>query len=139
MSLKDKVVIVTGASTGIGRETSIELGKLGMKVVIGNRNVKLGEEVVEIIKSNGGDAKFIKTDVSIEKEVKNLIKFTLNEYGQFNYAFNNSGLLGDVEPISQQKPSDSSYIVDVNINDNVPHRIEATSYNLVIYDNSFVL
>ena len=115
MSLKDKVVIVTGASTGIGRETSIELGKLGMKVVIGNRNVKLGEEVVEIIKSNGGDAKFIKTDVSIEKEVKNLIKFTLDEYGQFNYAFNNSGLLGDVEPISQQKPSDSSYIVDVNI------------------------
>ena len=53
MSLENKTVIVTGASTGIGRETSIELGKIGMNVVIGNRNEKLGNEVVDIIKSNG--------------------------------------------------------------------------------------
>ena len=54
MSLENKTVIVTGASTGIGRETSIELGKIGMNVVIGNRNEKLGNEVVDIIKSTSG-------------------------------------------------------------------------------------
>ena len=102
MSLENKTVIVTGASTGIGRETSIELGKIGMNVVIGNRNEKLGNEVVDIIKSSGGNAKFLKTDVSIEKDVKNLTQFALDEFGEFNYAFNNSGLLGDVEPISDQ-------------------------------------
>ena len=115
MSLENKTVIVTGASTGIGRETSIELGKIGMNVVIGNRNEKLGNEVVDIIKSSGGNAKFLKTDVSIEEDVKNLTQFALDEFGEFNYAFNNSGLLGDVEPISDQSPKDAGYIVDVNI------------------------
>ena len=86
-----------------------------MNVVIGNRNEEKGNEVVKIIKSNGGDAKFLKTDVSIENDVKNLTEFTLKEYGEFNYAFNNSGLLGDVEPISEQDPKDSGYIIDVNI------------------------
>ena len=86
-----------------------------MNVVIGNRNEELGNEVVKIIKSNGGDARFLKTDVSIENDVKNLTEFALKEFGEFNYAFNNSGLLGDVEPISVQDPKDSGYIVDVNI------------------------
>ena len=81
MSLENKTVIVTGASTGIGRETSIELGKIGMNVVIGNRNEKLGNEVVDIIKSNGGNAKFLKTDVSVENDVKNLTQFALDEFG----------------------------------------------------------
>ena len=52
MSLENKTVIVTGASTGIGRETSIELGKIGMNVVIGNRNEKLGNEVNEKLNKN---------------------------------------------------------------------------------------
>ena len=86
-----------------------------MNVVIGNRNEKLGNEVVDIIKSNGGNAKFLKTDVSVENDVKNLTQFALDEFGEFNYAFNNSGLLGDVEPISDQNPKDAGYIVDVNI------------------------
>ena len=115
MSFENKVVIVTGGGTGIGKETSIELAKVGLKVVIGNRNEEKGNEVVETIKKNGGEAKFLKTDVSKVKDVKNLIDFTLKEYGQFNFAFNNSGLLGDVQPLAEQTPEDSSYIIDVNI------------------------
>ena len=63
MSFENKVVIVTGGGTGIGKETSIELAKVGLKVVIGNRNEEKGNEVVETIKKNGGEAKFLKTDV----------------------------------------------------------------------------
>ena len=55
-----------------------------------------GEDIcdtaVDIIKSNGGNAKFLKTDVSVENDVKNLTQFALDEFGEFNYAFNNSGL-----------------------------------------------
>ena len=115
MSFENKVVIVTGGGTGIGKETSIELAKVGLKVVIGNRNEEKGNEVVETIKKNGGEARFVKTDVSKVEDVKNLIDFTLKEYGEFNFAFNNSGLLGDVQPLAEQKPEDSSYIIDVNI------------------------
>jgi NAD(P)-dependent dehydrogenase (short-subunit alcohol dehydrogenase family) len=115
MDFKDKVIIVTGGGTGIGRGTCIELAKTGIKQVIGNRNEEKGNEVVEIIRKNGGEAEFLKTDVSKEDEVKKLIDFTLDKYGEFQFAFNNSGLLGDVEPLASQKPEDSSYIVDVNI------------------------
>jgi len=115
MDFKDKVIIITGGGTGIGRATCIELAKTGIKQVIGNRNEEKGNEVVEIIRENGGEAEFIRTDVSKAEDVKNLVDFTLNKFGQFQYAFNNSGLLGDVEPLATQKPEDSSYIVDVNI------------------------
>ncbi len=53
--------------------------------------------------------------MSIAEDVKALIDYTLSEYGEFQYAFNNSGLLGDLEPIASQAPDKSSYIVDVNI------------------------
>ena len=115
MDFKDKVIIITGGGTGIGRATCIELAKTGIKQVIGNRNEEKGNEVVEIIRKNGGEAEFIRTDVSKAEDVKNLVDFTLNKFGQFQYAFNNSRLLGDVEPLATQKPEDSSYIVDVNI------------------------
>ena len=115
MDFKNSVGIVTGGGTGIGKGTSIELAKAGMKLVIGNRNEEKGNEVVEIIKKNGGEALFLKTDVSSPDEVEKLVEFTLREYGDFQYAFNNSGLLGEVEPIATQSPTKSSYIVDVNI------------------------
>ena len=69
--------------------------------------LKLSKKTVE--------GRFVKTDVSKVEDVKNLIDFTLKEYGEFNFAFNNSGLLGDVQPLAEQKPEDSSYIIDVNI------------------------
>ena len=94
MIFKDKVIIVTGGGTGIGRSTCINLAATGIKQVIGNRNEEKGNEVVDIIRKNGGEAEFLKTDVSKAEDVKNLVDFTLDKYGQFQYAFNNSGLLG---------------------------------------------
>ena len=79
------------------------------------RNEEKADEVIKIIKKSGGEAKFLQTDVSIAEDVKALIDYTLSEYGEFQYAFNNSGLLGDLEPIASQAPDKSSYIVDVNI------------------------
>jgi len=71
-NFKNKVVLVTGASSGIGRATAFAFAKEGAKVVVAARRVKEGEETVELIKKAGGEGLFIQTDVTQEKQVKNL-------------------------------------------------------------------
>ena len=72
-SLKDKVGIVTGGGTGIGRATALAMAKAGSSVVIGNRDAAKGEEVVALIRQAGGQAVFHKTDVSKPADVKGLV------------------------------------------------------------------
>jgi short-subunit dehydrogenase len=89
---KDKVVIVTGASSGIGEAIAREFARNGSKVVLAARSdAKLSLIADEIIAS-GGDAIFIKTDVSIEEDCKRLIDKTLEKYGGIDILINNAGV-----------------------------------------------
>ena len=90
----DKVVLVTGGSTGIGRTTAIEFAKYGSKVVIASRRNVESEETISQIKDIGGEACFYKSDVSKSNEVEDLIKYCIRTYGSLNYAFNNAGIEG---------------------------------------------
>ncbi len=87
-----KVAIVTGSSSGIGRTTAIALAKEGIKVVIAARRDKEGEETLRLVKESGGDGIFVKTDVSNEDSVKGLVEKTDKTYGRLDYAFNNAGV-----------------------------------------------
>jgi NAD(P)-dependent dehydrogenase (short-subunit alcohol dehydrogenase family) len=87
-----KVVIVTGGSYGIGRAAAIGFAQRGAKVVIADIDVKRGEETLQRIKDDGGDAIFINTDVSLEHDVKVLIERTVQAYGRLDCAFNNAGI-----------------------------------------------
>jgi len=90
---KDKVIIVTGGATGMGRAAAIELGRLGAKVVVATgSNVAGGEAAVKSIKAAGGEACFIQCDVSDEAQVKNLVAKTVETYGRLDGAFNNAGV-----------------------------------------------
>jgi NAD(P)-dependent dehydrogenase (short-subunit alcohol dehydrogenase family) len=97
-----KVALVTGGSRGIGRATSRLFAQHGAKVVIGDVDLS-GRETVEMIKRDGGDALFVRTDVREASEVKNLVAATVKTYGGLHCAFNNAGvlptaaLLADVE------------------------------------------
>jgi NAD(P)-dependent dehydrogenase (short-subunit alcohol dehydrogenase family) len=88
----DKVALVTGGSRGIGRATALLFAKSDAKVVIGDVD-PVGSETVEAIKRNGGEAVFVKTDVSDEGDVKNLIATAVKTYGGLHCAFNNAGVL----------------------------------------------
>jgi NAD(P)-dependent dehydrogenase (short-subunit alcohol dehydrogenase family) len=88
----NKVALVTGGSSGIGRATSLLFAQHSAKVVIGDIN-PAGEETVEAIKRDGGEAVFVSTDVRDEGDVKNLIATAVKTYGGLHCAFNNAGVL----------------------------------------------
>jgi NAD(P)-dependent dehydrogenase (short-subunit alcohol dehydrogenase family) len=87
-----KVALITGGSRGIGRATALLFAQSGAKVVIGDID-PAGLETVEEIKRDGGEAILVKTDVSDEADVKNLIATAVKTYGGLHCAFNNAGVL----------------------------------------------
>ena len=86
-----KVALVTGASSGIGKATAIAFAEAGAKVVLAARRENEGLAVVEQIKNAGGDAIFVKTDVTRESDVAALLAKTVEQYGRLDFAFNNAG------------------------------------------------
>ncbi|MBI2908622.1 MAG: glucose 1-dehydrogenase [Chloroflexi bacterium] len=94
MRLANKVAVITGAATGMGRATSILFAKEGAKVVVADINDSGGKETVEEIRKSGGEAIFVHTDVSREKDVANLIKAAVDAYGGLDILYNNAGMVG---------------------------------------------
>ncbi|MDJ0704671.1 MAG: glucose 1-dehydrogenase [Leptolyngbyaceae cyanobacterium MO_188.B28] len=88
----NKVVLVTGGGSGIGRSAALKFASEGASVVIGNRNEKLGQETVDLIEQSGGRASFYQTDVTKPENVKNLVEYTVETYGGLHAAFNNAGV-----------------------------------------------
>ncbi|MFM7424681.1 MAG: glucose 1-dehydrogenase [Elainella sp.] len=91
VSMTDKVAIVTGASSGIGRAAAIAFGKAGAKVVVVARREDQGQETVRLVQATGSAALFVQTDVTKLSDVEAMVKKTLEVYGRLDYAFNNAG------------------------------------------------
>jgi NAD(P)-dependent dehydrogenase (short-subunit alcohol dehydrogenase family) len=105
-NLRGKIALVTGGTSGIGRETALLFAKVGAKVVVAGRREIEGMEVTERIRSPGGDALFVKTDVAKTAEVQALVSKTVDKFGGFNVAFHNAGMEGARVPIVEQTEED---------------------------------
>ena len=101
--MDQKVAIVTGGSSGIGRATAVALANQGAKVTVAARRSKEGEETVHLIKEAGSDGIFVKTDVANENDVRSLVEKTVKQYNRLDYAFNNAGIEEMTTPIRHQK------------------------------------
>ena len=101
-TFSNKVALVTGATSGIGRATAIAFAREGAKVVVSGRRQNEGEETVNLIKKSGGEATFVKTDVTKEADLVSLVAKTLSTYGRLDAAFNNAGVEGKLAPIHEQ-------------------------------------
>jgi len=110
-----KVAIITGGSSGIGRATAVALAKEGIKVVIVARRAKEGEETLRLAKEAGGDGIFVKTDVTNENDIKSLVEQTVKTYGSLDYAFNNAGIAETPIPFLEQTSNIFDQIMNVNV------------------------
>lgn len=111
---KDKVALVTGGSTGIGRATARAFAAHGAKVVVGDLS-NGGAETVELIHKDGGEGLFVRTDVSDASQVEALVAKTVERYGQLDCAFNNAGILPATKPLTEQSEADFDRVVAVDL------------------------
>lgn len=91
--IKDKVIVITGASSGFGKETAKKAAELGGKVVLAARRDNLLKEIVQEIREAGGEAAYIKTDVRVREQVEAMIRFAVETYGAVDVLVNDAGTM----------------------------------------------
>lgn len=113
--LDNKVIIVTGGSTGIGRATALRCAADGAKVVVADVNTVDAPATVAAINQAGGAATFVKTNVALASEVQALIAATVKTYGRLDGAFNNAGIEGDFTSILKMSEESFDRTIAVNL------------------------
>src|SRR5262245_9765118 len=113
--MNGKVALVTGAGSGIGQATAVLFAREGASVVVSDINEQGGRQTVECIKSAGGEATFIRADVSRSADVEALIKSTVRTYGRLDYACNNAGIGGAQNFTADYAEADWNQLIGINL------------------------
>lgn len=118
MSMNEKVALITGASSGIGRATAQAFAKKGASVVLAARRQEELESLVAEIEAGGGKATAIKTDVSKAQDVEQMVAHAIDTFGRLDYAVNNAGIEGPLANIVDLSEDDWDKVLDVNLKGN---------------------
>jgi NAD(P)-dependent dehydrogenase (short-subunit alcohol dehydrogenase family) len=110
-----KIALVTGAGSGIGRATALTFAREGAKVVVADIIAEGGEETVQLIKTAGGTATFVTTDVAQAAQVEALVKQAVSTYGRLDCAFNNAGIEGVIQPTVEYGEADWDRVLAINL------------------------
>ena len=114
-TFENKVVLITGGTSGIGRATAIAFAREGAQVVISGRRKLEGSETVTLVEKAGGKGLFVQSDVSDEAQVKALVETVLHHFGRLDVAFNNAGIEGTPTPITDATVDQYSRVFDINV------------------------
>lgn len=119
MMFDDKIVLITGGSSGIGRAAALSFSRQGAQVVIADVNESGGHETVEAIRTAGGDACFVHTDVSQARDVEAMVQYAVDTYGRLDCAFNNAGAvkahLEAISPTHEYPEENFDQVLAVNL------------------------
>jgi 3-oxoacyl-[acyl-carrier protein] reductase len=114
MRLKNKVVIITGGASGIGKETALLFAKEGARVVVADINEEEGEKVAKKINENGGVAIFLKMDVCDRGRINKVVEVVMRRHGKIDVLINNSGIVQDAF-VSKMTEQQWDKVIDVNL------------------------
>lgn len=112
----DRVAAVTGGASGIGREVATQFAESGASVVVADVDDEGGQETVEQIESNGGEAVYVSTDVTSIDDVEAMVEAAVEEFGRLDYAVNNAGISGGEEPAGDVPEDSWTQTIDINLN-----------------------
>jgi len=113
--MKHKVAIITGGASGIGKSTAMVLARRGIKVVISGRREALGQQVIEEIRAQDGDAAYVTADVNDEASIRQMIEFAVTRYGRLDLAVNNAGIANETVRIGDSDPAKFQAMLQTNV------------------------
>jgi len=144
MRVKDKVVIITGAGGGIGRETAILFAKHGARVVVTDIDEKAGQdtvnEVIKVLEQDPdckGDAFFAKLDVSNREQARQVVQDVLNRYGEVNVLINNAGIVQD-DLITKMTEEEWDKVIDIDLKGPF-HMIQSVADDMIKHGNGEII
>jgi NAD(P)-dependent dehydrogenase (short-subunit alcohol dehydrogenase family) len=115
MEFAGKVALITGGGGGIGRASAIGFAGRGAKVVVVDLDTTAGEASAEPVRQRGGDARFVRADVTKSSDVQNYVKATLDSYGSIDCFFNNAGIEGKAAPTQEYDEAIFDQVIGVNL------------------------
>ncbi|MCI5050804.1 MAG: SDR family oxidoreductase [Candidatus Pacebacteria bacterium] len=115
MELKNKVALITGAGSGIGKSIAMLFAKKGAKVVVSDIDEKSAHKVTQKIKDNGGSAHAVIADISSEEDMKNLVEQAVKKYKKLDIAVNNAGIGGEQNKLAKYSTESWQKVIDVNL------------------------
>jgi NAD(P)-dependent dehydrogenase (short-subunit alcohol dehydrogenase family) len=113
-TFENKVVLITGGTSGIGRVTAVAFAREGAKVVVSGRRKAEGAETVTLVEKAGGEGLFVQADVSDEEQVKKLVQTTVDHFGRLDIAFNNAGI-ESVSPLTEATVAQYEQVFNINV------------------------
>ncbi|TDL98070.1 glucose 1-dehydrogenase [Macrococcus brunensis] len=116
MKLENKVAVVTGAASGMGKAIAELYAKEGAKVLVADFNIEGAEQVVQTIQERGGEATAFKVDVSSKEQVEQMIDQVISEFGKLDILVNNAGIMDKFEPVADVTDESWEKIFSVNTN-----------------------
>lgn len=115
MLVQNKVAVITGGASGIGRETARRYAEHGASVVVADVDTEGGAETADLIADESGEAIFVETDVTNPSDVRELISTAVDEYGDLDVLFNNAGIEGSLNELAEWDDEAIEPVIDVNL------------------------
>src|SRR5881398_3334717 len=115
MDFTGKVALITGAANGIGRATALAFAKSGARTVVVDRDAAGGEATAGIIRQQGGEARFVASDVTKSADVQAYVKAALDAFGSIDCFFNNAGIEGKVAPVAEYDEAVFDQVIGINV------------------------